>query len=108
MRLELERAVIPFSQAADYPAAAMSTSTSVPGIDLPWHPMLAYGAAYEFANANNLPQLQNLKQDLVDWEARVRIAYGRKDLDMILALRPAYDSFGDYGATGAGGYSFGR
>lgn len=108
MRLELERAVIPFSQSADYNGAAMSTSTSVPGIDLPWHPMLAYGAAYEFANANNLPQLQNIKQDLADWESRVRTAYGRKDLDTMLSLRPAYDSYGDYGGTGAGGYSYGR
>lgn len=108
MRLELERAVIAFSQSADYNGAAMSTSTSIPGIDLPWHPMIAYGAAYEYANANNLPQLQNIKQDLQDWEARVRIAYGRKDLDTLLAMRPAYDSFGDYGATGAGGYSYGR
>jgi hypothetical protein len=108
IRIEWERAVTPFSQSADYNAAAMSTSVSVPGIDLPWHPMIAYGAAYEFANANNLPQLGNIKQDLVDWEARLRVAYGRKDLDTQMALRPAYDSYGDYGSTGAGGYSYGR
>lgn len=108
MRIEWERSVTPFSQSADYNGAAMSTSTSVPGIDLPWQPMIAYGAAYEFANANNLPQLQNIKNDLQDWEARLRTAYGRKDLDTMLALRPAYDSYGDYGATGAGGYSYGR
>lgn len=108
IRIEWERSVTPFSQTADYNAAAMSTSVSVPGIDLPWQPMLAYGAAYEFANANNLPQLQNIKGDLQDWEARLRMAYGRKDLDTMYALRPAYDSYGDYGATGAGGYSYGR
>lgn len=108
IRIEWERSVTPFSQTADYNAAAMSTSTSVPGIDLPWQPMIAYGAAYEFANANNLPQLQNIKNDLADWEARLRTAYGKKDLDTLLALRPAYDSYGDYGATGAGGYSYGR
>lgn len=108
IRVEWDRAVTPFSQSADYNGAAMSTSTSVPGIDLPWHPMIAYGAAYEFANANNLPQLQNIKQDLQDWEIRLREAYGRKEYDTLLALRPAYDSYGDYGATGAGGYSYGR
>lgn len=108
VRVEWERSVVPFSQTADYNAAAMSTSTSVPGIDLPWQPMIAYGAAYEFANANNLPQLQNIKQDLADWEIRLRQAYGHKELDTMLALRPAYDSYGDYGATGAGGYSYGR
>lgn len=108
IRVEWERAVIPFSKTADYPSDTMSTSTTVPGVDLPWHPMLAYGAAYEYANAANLPQLQNIKQDLQDWEARMRIAYGKKDLDTLYALRPAYDSYGDYGATGAGGYSYGR
>jgi hypothetical protein len=108
IRVEWERAVTPFSQAADYNASTMSTSTTVPGIDITWHPMLAYGAAYEFANANNLPQLANFKQDLQDWEARLRTAYGRKNLDSVLSLRPAYDSYGDYGSTGAGGYLYGR
>lgn len=108
IRIEWERAVVPFSKTADYAAVAMSASTTIPGIDVTWHPMLAYGAAYEFANANNLPQLANLKQDLLDWEARLRMAYGRKNLDTILSLRPAYDSYGDYGATGSGGYSYGR
>lgn len=108
IRVEWERAMTPFSKAIDYAAVAMSASTSVPGIDLPWHIMIAYGAAYEFANANNLPQLQNIKQDLADWEMRLRTAYGNKNLDTMLSLRPAYDSYGDYGATGAGGYSYGR
>lgn len=108
LRIEWERAMIPFSQSADYPAAAMSTSTSVPGIDLPWHPLIAYGAAYEFANANNLPQLQNIKQDLVDWEARLRTAYGHKALDEMLYMKPAYNAYGDYGSTGAGGDYYGR
>ena len=108
LRLELDRAVVPFSKTADYAAINMSASTSVPGVDLPWHPMLAYGAAYEFANANNLPQLANIKQDLTDWEARLRIAYGRKDKDVLLYMRPAYDAYGDYGTTGAGGDYYGR
>lgn len=107
MRVEFERAVTVFSQAADYPAAAMSTSTTVPGIDLPFHPMIAYGAAYEWANANNLPQLQNIKNDLVDWEARLRQAYGRKDLDTVMSLQPAYDNYGQWDSWGTGGF-YGR
>lgn len=106
MRLEQERNVIPFTS-ANY-TTDPSDSTVVLGFDAPFHPIIAYGAAYEFANANNLPQLQNIKQDLQDWEARLRQAYGRKELDTILSLRPAYDNYGDYGATGSGGYSYGR
>lgn len=107
MRIEFERAVTVFSQAADYPSAAMSTSTTIPGIDLPFHFMIAYGAAYEWANANNLPQLQNIKNDLVDYEARLRQAYGRKDLDTVLSLQPAYDNYGQWDSWGTGGF-YGR
>lgn len=107
IQVQWDRSVTPLSKTADYAAVAMSASTSVPGIDLTWQPMIAYGAAYEFANANNLPQLQNIKQDLVDWEARLRAAYGKKDLDMELSLRPAYDSYGDYGSWGGGSF-YGR
>lgn len=106
IRVEQERNVIVFTT-ADY-SSDPSDSTVVLGFDAPFHPIVAYGAAYEYANANNLPQLANIKTDLFDWEARIRQAYGKKDLDTLLAMRPAYDAYGDYGATGAGGYSYGR
>lgn len=106
IRIEWERNITPFT-AADY-TVDPSDSIVILGFDAPFHPLVAYGAAYEFANANNLPQLQNIKNDLDRIETRLRTAYGRKDLDTLLALRPAYDSYGDYGATGAGGYSYGR
>lgn len=106
VRSEWERNITPFTT-SDY-TTDPSDSTVIPGFDAPFHMMLAYGAAYEFANANNLPQLQNIKNDLQDWEARLRIAYGNKDKDTMLAMRPAYDSYGDYGATGAGGAFYGR
>lgn len=95
-----ERNVIPFTT-ADY-TSVLTDSTQVPGFDVNFHPMMSYGMAYEVANANNLPQLQNIKQDLVDWEVRLRTAYGRKDLDTVLSLMPAYDSYGDYGGYGGG------
>lgn len=91
MRIEWERNITPFTKAADYTAVAMSASTTIPGFDSPFHATLAYGAAYEFANANNLPQLQNIKDDLGGWEQRIKQAYGKKDLDTELALNFAYD-----------------
>lgn len=106
MQVEWERNITVFTT-NDY-TTDPSDSTVILGFDAPFHPIVAYGAAYEYANANNLPQLQNIKNDLQDWEARLRQAYSKKDLDTLLALRPAYDSYGDYGATGAGGYSYGR
>lgn len=106
IRLEQERNVIAFTS-ADY-TTDPNDSTAIPGFDAPFHMFMAYGAAYEFANANNLPQLQNIKNELIEWETRLRTAYGRKDLDSQLMLRPAYDNYGDYGAFGPGGYSYGR
>lgn len=106
IRIEFERDVVVFTT-ADY-TTDPTDSTVIPGIDSPFHMMIAYGAAYEYANANDLPQLENIKNDLQDWEARLRQAYGRKDKDTMLALRPAYDSYGDYGATGTGGSYYGR
>lgn len=106
IRIEFSRDVVVFTT-ADY-TVDPTDSTVIPGIDSPFHMMIAYGAAYEFANANLLPQLQNIKDDLAIWEQRLRAAYGRKDQDTVLSLAPAYDSFGDYGATGSGGAFYGR
>lgn len=106
IRVEWERNIVPFS-ASDY-TTDPNDSTVIPGFDPVFHHFLSYGAAYEYANANNLPQLQNIKTDVADWENRLRIAYGHKDLDTQMYLRPAYDNFGDYGATGPGGASYGR
>lgn len=106
IRVEWERNITPFT-AADY-TTDPSDSTVILGFDPPFHPIVAWGAAYEKAMSENLPQKEELQQSLQDWETRLRTAYGRKDLDTILAMRPAYDSYGDYGSTGAGGYSYGR
>lgn len=106
IRVQWERNVTLFTT-SDY-TTDPTDSTAIPGFDVVFHPILAYGAAYEFANANNLPQLQNIKQDLMDWETRLRVAYGKKNIDEQLFLRPAYDNYGDYGAVGPGGYSYGR
>ncbi len=105
IRVEWERDIVVFTT-GDY-TTDPNDSTVIPGIDVHFHPMIAYGAAYEFANANNLPQLGNIKQDLQDWENRLRTAYGRKNLDTVLSLQAAYDSYGDYGSTGTGTF-YGR
>ncbi len=91
IRTEWERNVTPFV-VGDY-TSVLTDSTVVPGFDAPFHPILAYGAACEFAVANNLPQLGLLTQALGDWETRIRTAYGRKDLDMRLNLQADYVTY---------------
>lgn len=86
IRAEWFRNVTAFA-ASDY-SVVITDSTVTPGFDAPFHMILAWGAAWEFALANNLPQLATIQQQLQDWEARLRIAYGRKDQDMRLTLTP--------------------
>lgn len=93
IRVEWERNVNVFTS-ADY-TSVLTDSTVVPGFDAPFHPILAYGAAFDFATSRQLPQLAQITTGLQDWEARLRAAYGRKDLDMRLNLQPFYnDSYG--------------
>lgn len=90
IRAEWERNIQPFL-VSDY-TSVLTDSTVVPGFDDPYHPILAYGAAFEYATAKNLPQLATIQPQLQDWEARLRGAYGRKDLDVRIALQSAYDN----------------
>lgn len=84
IRVEWQRNVTAFTT-SDY-TSVLTDSTAVPGFDAPFHPILAWGAAFEAATANNLPQLPLLTQQLQEWEVRIRTAYGRKNLDERLAL----------------------
>lgn len=87
MRLEVERNVIPFT------SGDLSTGTLVPGFDAPFHPLIADGASFEYAVSRQLPQLAQIQSRLTDWEARLRQAYGRKQLDRRIQLTPSYSDF---------------
>lgn len=106
IRVEWERNITPFTT-SDY-TVDPNDSTVILGFDAPFHPYVAYGAAADKSQSDNLPNKEDLLKASLDWEQRIRTAYGRKNLDTILALRPAYDNYGDYGSVGAGGYSYGR
>lgn len=91
IRIEWERNVTPFV-VGDY-TSVLTDSTVIPGFDAPFHPMLADGAAYEFAVKRQLPQLTQLQQSVTDWETRLRQHYSRKELDRTLQLNVAYDNY---------------
>lgn len=84
MRLETERNVIPFT------SGDLSAGTAVPGFDAPFHPIVADGASFEYAVSRQLPQLAQIQSRLLDWELRLRQAYGRKQIDRTLNLTPCY------------------
>jgi hypothetical protein len=85
IRIEWERNVTPFT------SAELTAGTVVPGFDAPFHPMLVQGAAYDYAFARQLPQLQQLQASLVDWEARLRQHYSHKVIDRTLQMKSGYD-----------------
>lgn len=93
IRMVWDRNVIPFTTADYGSGSVMSTSTIVLGFDDPFHPIVAQGAAYEYAVSKQLPQMQGLAQQLTDWEIRLRQAYGKKDLDRQLAFSAAINSY---------------
>ena len=88
IRAEWTRNVTPFTT-SDY-TSVLTDSTVVPGYDDPFHPMLAWGAAYEKAVAATLPQLPLIQNTLQDYEVRLRQHYGKKQLDRRLAFTPFY------------------
>lgn len=89
-RVQWERNIIPFTS-ADW-SSVMTDSTQIPGIDAPFHMAIMDGASLEFAKANLLPQTEAWEKDMQDWEARIRYAYGRKQLDTQLQLQTGYDN----------------
>lgn len=93
IRVEWERQIQPFTS-SDY-SSVLTDSTVVPGFDDPFHPILAQGAAWEYAVSRQLPQMQQIQQGLVDWESRLRTAYGHKELDRMPVFTALYnDTYG--------------
>lgn len=90
IRVGWERQIQPFVT-GDY-TTVLTDSTVVPGYDDPFHPMLAWGAAWEYATARQLPSVTQIQATLADFEVRLRQHYGRKQLDRNLALSGAYDN----------------
>lgn len=89
IRTEWERQIQVFTT-ADY-TSVITDSTVVPGFDDPWHQMLSYGAAYEYAQTKQLPMQAQIAQKLQEDEIRLRAAYSHKQLDRRYALATGTD-----------------
>lgn len=60
---------------------ASTDTTRTPGIDTPFHPMLAVGASLQYALAKNLQNKNDLAALYGDYENRLKAYYGTKDED---------------------------
>lgn len=69
-------------------ASTLAAGTAIPGFETPFHPFLAYGAAYEYAITMNLPQMKAIGNELQKYEQRIRTYYGNKNKDFKLQFTP--------------------
>lgn len=78
-------------QVSEFTSAELTTGTAVPGFDDPYHPLLAYTTAYDYAVSRQLPQLAQIQTLMQDYELRLRQHYGQKVIDRTLVLQSLYD-----------------
>lgn len=77
-------------QIIEFTSAQLTTGTISPGFDAPFHAMLSYGPAFEFAQKMNLPQAKSIFTELQDYEVRLKRHYANQDKDFKFVLMP-YD-----------------
>ena len=70
-----------FREPKNFTSSDLTTGTEIPGFDNTFHPMLAYGPAYEWCSARSLPQTERIYRELADYEMRLRKQYSSKQLD---------------------------
>lgn len=88
LKIWIQRSVIEFT------SGDLSTGTKSPGFDVPFHQILAYGTAFEFALAKGLQSLKGIQGRLDELMAEIDLFYGKRDDDMVWSLEPAYKDYG--------------
>ena len=74
------------------PAATQVGNTDEPGFDEAFHRMLSLGPALDWLlvkQPNNKNLINNIKEELATYEARLRDQYGRKQTDGIMQMKAA-------------------
>ena len=67
-----------------------ATTNAEPGIDEPWHRMIAIGASWDFARARGLAAEKSLASQYLEYEQRLRRYYGTKNENSPRILTPTY------------------
>lgn len=82
-----------FRSPTEFTLSDLNTGTAVPGIDISFHMMLAYGVAYEYAQAKQLPQATMIYGELQKYEERLRVQYSSKQLDRKYQIKSALENY---------------
>lgn len=64
-------------------------TTQEPGIDEPFHEMIAIGASLDYAFAHNLASANGLASKFVDYEQRIKQYYGSRQEDRAMTMKPS-------------------
>lgn len=72
---------------------ATTDTTQEPGIDEPFHDMIAIGASLDYAVAKGLENVNSLAARFADYELRLRRYYGKKEDEREIVLKPAYENY---------------
>ena len=70
-----------------------SDTTQEPGIDEPFHEMIAVGASLDWATAKGLENASNLVAKFRDYESRIKSYYGSKQQDRQIVMRSNYINY---------------
>lgn len=82
-----------FRGPTEFTLAELTTGTAIPGFDSTFHAMLAYGPAFEYCEAKQLPQASSIYRELQMYEDRLRKQYGSKQLDRHIGLKADFQSY---------------
>lgn len=74
-------------------AFTSADTTQEPGIDEPFHEMIAVGASLDYAMAHNLANVNSLASKFVDYENRIKQYYGSKQEDRAIVMKPSDVNF---------------
>lgn len=70
-------------------AFTAADTTQSPGIDKPFHDMIAVGASLDYAFAHNLANVNSLAAKFVDYENRLKQYYGSRQEDRAIVMKPS-------------------
>lgn len=84
LKIWVERGITEFT------SADVTTGTKTPSVDVMFHEYLAYGPAYEYCLAKNLPQADRIKRDLDIMSLKLKQYYGKKQIDGNIVFDSVY------------------
>lgn len=76
-----------------YTSAQVTTGTKTPGFPSPWHDLLSYGPAYDYALANGLPTANHFKAEYDKRMKELLEFIGKRDQDQRPVMKPRRENY---------------